>query len=419
MDAILDLTVALAVFWWFRASQTGRDRYFLFGCVAVAFGFLAKGPVAPVIAVMILAVYYVWNRRHERTSLPSWRGWLGGLGLFVLVIAPWLLALLDRTGAHAVGELIGHYTFGRYTGTIENQAGPVWYYLPVLILGFFPWIAFFPSAIAYGAGRLNAPGDESGGQNVRALLRLAFAWIVVPLVFFSFAKTKLPNYIALEFPALALLVGLYFDHAVRRGRSRSLLISAAAVPATIAMLAIAIVWFSHDNRLTGDLHNVALDLIAVGAAIFIGSLLTFAMLARNATVTSGPYVLGGAMTLAVLFLALLALPNAERFKPVPALARVIDSREKPGDAVAIQNMAGGNALVFYTRPRVFVLASPASKRDSEGRDPRSVICTAPRAWVIAPKKRPKLDPTYGRRRSVVADFAKAALFLYDGPPCSP
>jgi hypothetical protein len=160
------------------------------------------------------------------------------------------------------------------------------------------------------------------------------------------------------------------------------------------------------------------DLFFVGAAIFVGSLATFALLVRNSTMAYAPYVLGSATTLAVLFLALLALPNAERFKPVPALARVIDARRQPGDAVAIQNIAGGNALVFYTRPRVYVLASPDARSGDQGLRPRSVICSSKRAWVIAPKRRPAVDPRYGRHRSVVAESGKADLFLYDGPPCS-
>ncbi|MGZ3498098.1 MAG: glycosyltransferase family 39 protein [Vulcanimicrobiaceae bacterium] len=418
MDAMLDLAVALSVFWWFRGLQTGSDRYFILGWVTAALGFLTKGPVAPVAALLVIVPYYFWNRRYERTYLPSWRGWVGSALMFVAIVAPWLLALVGRTGAHSVAVLIGHYTIGRYTGTIENQAGPVWYYIPVLILGFFPWIAFFPSAIAYGIACLKQPALDEDTRNRQEMVRLAFCWIAAPLIFFSLAKTKLPNYIALEFPALALLVAFYFDNAVRNGRSRSVLISAAAVPVTIAMLAIAIIWFSHDNRLTGDLQGVAFDLLFVGAAIFLGSLLTFALLARNATMGAGPYVLGAATTLAVLFLALLALPHVERFKPVPPLAAVIDEQRKPGDVVAIQNIAGGNALVFYTKPRVYVLAPPTAKSDADGLDPRAVICAAPRAWVIAPKNRPAVDPSYGRNRQTIAQSGKAVLFLYDGPRCS-
>lgn len=419
MDALLDLAVALAIFWWFRALQSGRGAYFVFGWIALGFGFLAKGPVAPVTAALVLVPYALWNCRHAPTKPPGWRAWLAGLALFLAIVTPWFLALAVQSGARSVAELIGHYTFGRYTQTIENQSGPLWYYLPVVILGFFPWIAFLPSSIAFGIRRLRAAGEEREGERP-AMLRLAFSWIVAPLVFFSLAKTKLPNYIALEFPALALLVALYFEDAVIRvrNRSRALLISALAVPVTIAMVALAIVWFSRDNRLTGDLHSVALDLMFVGGAIFVGSLVTAGLLRRPDTMEWAPFVLGGATALAVLFLAVLALPNAERFKPVPQLAAIVDAERKPGDVVAIQNVAGGNALVFYTRPHVYVLARPDEKPDGDGIDPRSVICGAKRAWVVAPIARPAYDPTYGRTRRRVARVAKAQLFLYDGPPCT-
>ncbi|HEY5426317.1 MAG TPA: hypothetical protein VIJ77_07195, partial [Candidatus Tumulicola sp.] len=71
-------------------------------------------------------------------------------------------------------------------------------------------------------------------------------------------------------------------------------------------------------------------------------------------------------------------------------------------------------------PDVAVLA-PARGGDpgTIGVDPRVAICGGQRAWVIAPKKRPDYDPTYGRRRTLIATDMNAALFLFDGPPCTP
>lgn len=408
MDAMLDLSVAITVFCWFRALQAGRDSYFIYGWIAAALGFLTKGPVAPVIALLVIVPYYFWERRATHAHLPSWRGWLGGIVLFAAIAAPWFAALAQTTGLHSVAELIGHYTFGRYTGTIENQSGPVWYYLPVVILGFFPWIAFFPSALAFGIDRLRARSDESS-LGLQQLIRLSFTWMLLPLIFFSFAKTKLPNYIALELPALAVLVALYFDSAVERARSRSALISTAAVPAFILLLAIAIVWFSRDNRLTGDLHNVAINLVYMGGAIFVGSIAAFfTLLGSQKARAATPYVLGVAMVFAVAFLALLALPLAEQFKPVPHLAKVIEAQRKPSDAVAILNVSGGNALLFYTRPHVYVLQG----QDDED---RSVICSAPRTWLITHSGGD--TPLFGRAPKTVATYGKDSLYLYDRIPC--
>ncbi len=414
MDALLDVAVALSVFFWFRALEAGRDRYFVYGWIAAGFGFLAKGVVAPVIALMVIVVYAIWNNRHEQQRLPSWRGWLGGLIAFVIVVAPWMLAIYAYGGAHAFDRMIVHYTIGRYTGVIENQAGPVWYYLPVLILGFFPWIAFFPVGIAYGISALRT---TSTTPNLGRLWRLAFTWIVVPLVFFSFAQTKLPNYVALELPALALVVALLFGAVVVKGSSRAIVISAASVPIFIGLCAIAIVLFVRDNKLGSSALAVAPDLIQMGASIGIGSLIAAVLFARRSTTAAAPYVLGAAMIVAVDILAIEGLPHAEPFKPIPQLAAIIQAQRVPGDIVAIQSFRGANALVFYTQPRVYALAPPGANKSDEGVPARSVICAHERIWLVAPVKRPAFDPTYGRTRTLIAARGTGALYLIDGGAC--
>lgn len=414
MDALLDLTVALSIFWWFRALQTGRDRYVIFGWIAAGLGFLVKGPVAPVAALLVIVPYAVWNARAERTHLPTPRAWAVAAIAFVVIVAPWFVALGIRDGAAAIWLQIGHYTFGRYTGVIENQAGPFWYYLPVLIIGFFPWIAFLPVALAWSVARLR--GDA--GPGTASLLRLAIVWIVAPLLFFSFAKTKLPNYIALEFPALALLVGMWFDDLAGAGRKRvAAIVSAATLPVFIGLMAFAIALFVRDNKLAADVDTLLPDLTAMGASVGIGALVTLVCVARARSVAYAPYALGVAMLVMVDVMAVVALPHAEAFKPVPRLARTIQTMRRPGDVVAIQSVAGGNALVFYTRPGVRVLAAPDAPPSDQGVSARSVICGAPRAFVIAPEKRPAFDPTYGRRRRIVDRSGRAVLFLYDGPAC--
>ncbi len=240
----------------------------------------------------------------------------------------------------------------------------------------------------------------------------------MPLLFFSFARTKLPNYVALEFPALAIITALYFEAVVRKGGTRSATISAAIVPLTIGALAFAIWIFTRNNRLTGEAALVAAPLLAMGIVIFAGSLLTAMLAARPRSVWAAPYALAVAAMIGVDVLAVRVLPHAEAFKPVPRLAAVIQRDRKPGDVVAIQNVSGGNALLFYTRPVVRVLARPGGgDPPNDGVDPRAVICVAPRAWVVVPASSAAQDPTYGRDRHVVSVDHKAALLLYDGPNC--
>jgi 4-amino-4-deoxy-L-arabinose transferase-like glycosyltransferase len=412
MDALLDLAVAASILYWFAALHTGRDRYWWYGAIAAALGFLAKGPVAPVIALLVIVPYALWESMRSGVRAPSWRGWLGALAVFAAVAAPWFVALVGRSGIHAVAQMIGHYTVGRYTGTIENQRGPAWYYLPVFVLAFFPWIAFFPSSLAYARRYL---GDRS---ETARWLRLAWCWLVLPFLFFSFAQTKLPNYIALELPAPAIFAGIYLDEAVQRGRSRSALVSSAIVPIFMLLLAVALVWFSRDNRLTTAFNQLAIHLVYLAAAIFIGALVAFFLLRSRSERQRGlaPYALGVSMLFALAIIALLALPQAEAFKPVPHFAQIINAERRPGDEVGIFHVSGGNALVFYTHPRVWVFVGPHDPNPGGlGVSPRTVICSAPRTWLIAPLK--GTTPTFDHGRRTIAVRDKAALYLYEGDPC--
>ncbi|HXO17341.1 MAG TPA: glycosyltransferase family 39 protein, partial [Candidatus Dormibacteraeota bacterium] len=387
MDALLDLAVAMSIFWWFRGLESGRDRYIIYGWMAAAGGFLAKGLVAPVVALLVIVPFYLWNRRCESMPTPSLRGWIAGAIAFLAIVAPWPIALVAHYHLFPLEKLIGEYTIGRYTGVVENQSGPVWYYLPVIVLGFFPWIAFLPMAIVDGIRSLS--GSASPEPALRRLLRLAFAWVVMPLLFFSFARTKLPNYVALELPGLALLAALYFDGVVRKGATRSAAISAATVPVTIGALAFAIFLFTRNNRLTAEVSSAVPALLGMAVAIFVGSLATALLLARAKSARAAPYALAIAAIVAADVLAVTVMPHTEAFKPVPRLAGLIERERRPGDAVAIQNVSGGNALLFYTRPVVHVLAEPSDNDpQSDGVDPRVFICGAPRAWVIAPALRP-------------------------------
>jgi 4-amino-4-deoxy-L-arabinose transferase-like glycosyltransferase len=327
------------------------------------------------------------------------------------VTLPWFFALSARVGPSAVGELIGHYTFGRFTGVIENQTGPFWYYIPVLILGFFPWIAFVPVALAAALREVRGP---DGG-----FARLAIVWTVVPFAFFSFASTKLPNYVALQLPALAILVALWFER-VRAGQDRrAAVISAATIPVFVGCVAFAIGAFSRSNRLDVDLAAVSHQLVFLGAAMLAGSVLTVVAIARRGTAHWSPYVLALTSGALVLFIALVAEPAAEPLKPIPPIAQAIDANRKPGDVIAIGGVSGGNGLIFYTLPPVRDIKNNAGFV--------ATICSNDDAWVVTRPQDAERLADLARSKRRTADVvmqtpspahARVALLHIAGPACA-
>jgi len=244
-------------------------------------------------------------------------------------------------------------------------------------------------------------------------------WAAIPFLFFSFAGTKLPNYVALLLPALAILVALWFADVFAGAMRRAALISAATIPAFIACVAFALAVFSRTNSLESVMAALGGQLAFLGATMLIGSLITVAVMARRDTIGWSPYVLALTSGALVLFIAFIGEPAAEAFKPIPPLARTIQALRMPGDIVGIHSVSGGNALLFYTTPPVRVI-----NRDV---DFYATICPAGRAWIVAAPAEAarftQLARDVGRSADVVADAPsgpqpRAALLHVFGAPCN-
>jgi hypothetical protein len=170
-------------------------------------------------------------------------------------------------------------------------------------------------------------------------------------------------------------------------------------------------------HLTADMARSFGDLALLGSIVFAGSVACFFLLFSPRTARFAPYALALSSFVSVLIIAIVAEPHVEALKPIPQLARLIRDQRTAGDNVAIQGVAGGNALVFYTAPHVAILDDGRSPAREGAVDPRTAICGADRTFVVSSARRPTPDPTYGRVRHTLAVVDGDVLFLYDGPRC--
>jgi 4-amino-4-deoxy-L-arabinose transferase-like glycosyltransferase len=125
------------------------------------------------------------------------------VGAFLVVAAPWYVVIARDQGRAFFDVFLLNHNLQRFTSTVHNHPGPVVYYVPVLLLGLFPWSGFVLPAL-----RRLAP--RSSWIDLFLLL-----WLAVPFAFFSLAGSKLPGYILPCLPPLALLMGREADRLVR------------------------------------------------------------------------------------------------------------------------------------------------------------------------------------------------------------
>jgi 4-amino-4-deoxy-L-arabinose transferase-like glycosyltransferase len=218
-DMLLTLFASAAILSGLLALEDSgsRNRWPARGMwAAMALAVLVKGPVGLLIPAMALGGCAL-VLREVGASLRRLFPWEGPI-IFLAVAAPWYaLALAANGWAFIEGFVIKHHVT-RYTGVISSHAGPLWFYLPVILVGFFPWSGFLPTAMWHAAavarrGRATTAGDR--------LAVACLCWLAGLFVFFSLAGTKLPSYLFPAFPAMALLVGQAISNARPTAENRS------------------------------------------------------------------------------------------------------------------------------------------------------------------------------------------------------
>ena len=178
-------------------------RAWWLGCFAAGLGVITKG-VGVLALLMLLPFIFARLRRWEGVSQTSGDGlrWAGGALAFLLAISLWLVPMLWAAHARGtaeyaayVNDILLRQTAKRYEGSVGGHAQPFWYYLPILVLH------FFPLSLAYlGAWRFWLRGLKAGD----ARLLLLLGWSLLVVFFFSLAGGKREVYLMPVLPMLAL-----------------------------------------------------------------------------------------------------------------------------------------------------------------------------------------------------------------------
>lgn len=340
LDMTLAVLLTLSIFSGYLVSsgRTARRSFLLLSYAAAGLAFLTKGLVGVVFPLAVLLLWAVLVRRPRAVAKAF--SPLGVL-VFLAIVVPWTV-LVQRENPDFLWFFFVHEQFLRYLTKIHHHYQPVWFFLPVLFLGFLPWIAFLRRVALSVRG---ARGKFLPREDLVFLL----SWALFILLFFSLSDSKLVTYIAPMFPPLAVLFGrgleMWTDREDGAVRCRFPL-------ALSAILAAALLVFPSFSR-----HAVAPAAWAQACAVSAVLLLLWGAMPLFLRRLGAERVVLLSFLLLALFLTSLNRPAArylEDYKSVKRLSQSLMQVLRPEDALA-QYGTFRQGLDFYTRRRTILV----------------------------------------------------------------
>jgi 4-amino-4-deoxy-L-arabinose transferase-like glycosyltransferase len=213
---------------------------------------LAKGLVGIVFPFAIVAFYYLLSLKFPSRSFLISLFW--GTAVAAIVASAWYLPMYQKHGWYFIDEFFIQHHFQRYTSNKYLHPQPFFFFLWVLPLMTIPWLPFFVVSLWNFISKKEAPRDTNENANssvspsplllispsIKMLRFFSLAWLLVPLVFFSFSGSKLPGYVLPALPAAMILAGEYAWRLTRRSKSWRVVVQAVALGSLLIFLTIAL-----------------------------------------------------------------------------------------------------------------------------------------------------------------------------------
>ncbi|HVN95687.1 MAG TPA: glycosyltransferase family 39 protein [Syntrophorhabdaceae bacterium] len=335
IDMLFTLCLFLALLS-FHEFYRERKPFFIYLFYAVlGAATLAKGPVALILLGATILIFLVTE--HNLHFVPEMR-LIRGLAIYLVITLPWIVAISFREKEFLYFFFVDQH-FLRFLTSRHNRSGPIYYFLPVLFGGMFPWSIFIPRAMAH------LFRDKS--------LRLMVIWAAVVFVFFSISGSKLPPYILPVFPPLAMVLGHFFQEKWGSLANRWAEGLVYAFIFLIFALAAALLSFSplsaYVKNMSTDapliMKNLALFSIWISLCSFIAG---FLFLSGGLTRYSRIVILLSFFSFAVVCGILLNLGVVDRLNTAKNLAVMINQEKAKADYV-IDYSSYDQTLPFYMR----------------------------------------------------------------------
>jgi 4-amino-4-deoxy-L-arabinose transferase-like glycosyltransferase len=268
-DALLSASVIITIWQIVEFINTKKARHYFLGVLGVALAMLAKGPIGLMVPLIALGSFIVGRRDYR--MLFQWK-WIGAIFIVLALISPMLWGLYRQFGLAGIKFYFWTQSFGRLTGeNVFKDSSGYFFFVHTFLWAFLPWmlLAYYgigvhvvrvlskishhllPAAFsAPPADRvpsrpafqdelgMAAGGAENAAKQATTLPKLTnegqtepttgartllLGGVILPFIALSCSHYKLPHYIFVIFPLVAILTAQAIDELIKDPRKQKML----------------------------------------------------------------------------------------------------------------------------------------------------------------------------------------------------
>lgn len=344
LDMTFSVLVSASLLSFLIASQIENNkRWFCYsGYIFAALAMLTKGLVGIIFpGFIIFAWLLVLNqwRLLKEYYLPS------GIILFLIIALPWHILVQLKNPEFFHFYFIDQH-FLRYLTNSAGRHKPFWFFIPVLIGGFLPWVTFLMQAVNFHFPKTTLSIKQ------RQVYTFLLLWPSLIFIFFSCSNSKLVTYLLPIFPALAILVAHYLSATWQECKhQRGIKYGYIALPILIGLLGIAVTIAMAKNVLQLDTQQIIPYFLGIIFVWLGGTLFAVKNLFHNQPKKAFSYLAGSTAVALVLILSQHAAINLGSIKP---FAQTLKPILKPNDVIACYEVYYQD-LPYYLQRKVTVV----------------------------------------------------------------
>lgn len=342
------LTAAFVSFYFSHRENSPGKRLLQLILLGIFCGmaFLAKGFLAFALLGSVIGLYVILQGRWQELFSRGWIALLAALA----VIAPWAIMV------HLQEPEYWHYFFWeehvkRFASEEAQHDEPFWFYLMYLPLLALPWIAQLPLAL-----KSLLKNDES-----KQLALYAVFWCLLPFVFFSVARGKLPTYVLPCLAPLSVMLAIGMENYLANKKITAFKISSGITALVFLLISVLLVLMQ--NGVVGKpvwYENESWKWIALAISFLVASLLfVFSLRAQS---TGGRLSLQAMSVVGLMLVLAFALPQrtAESKMPGEFLLEHAD-KIRPDTIIMSDDIMIHAVNWFYKRTDVYMTGAGESK----------------------------------------------------------